>query len=76
MTAYRCTFPRIGRSSNGSFVETFTAADADDLAEQVFRFAKRKLASRMFVVSVDLERMVGSIEYDRFGTFTIESVPA
>lgn len=71
MTTYRVTFPRIGRSSNGSFAEEFIAADADDLAGQIFKYARPKLASSMFMVTVDLETMSGSIEAGRFGTFTI-----
>lgn len=76
MTAYHVVFPRIGRSTNGSFEATFKARDADDLAEQVFLFARPKLASKMFEVIVDLEQMTGSIEYGRFGTFTIKQVPS
>lgn len=73
MSDYTVTFARIGRS-HGPFAETFSATSADDLAEQVFQYSRSKLGSKMFEVSVDLDGMVGSIEYGRFGTFTIDVV--
>lgn len=71
--AYRIIFKdgRIGRTrGNGDIV--ITARDADDIAAQIFFIARKKLASSWFDVTVDLEEMHGSIEYGRFGEFTIE----
>jgi hypothetical protein len=74
-TRYRLTFERIGRTFRGE-VREFTARDADDLAEQVWRLARKNLSSRWFEVAADLESMTGTIEAGRFGRFTIEKVPA
>ncbi|MCA1572766.1 MAG: hypothetical protein LC798_21230 [Chloroflexi bacterium] len=74
MTTYRLLFERIGR--NRDLETTVDAGDADALAEAVWRFARGRLGSRSFEVTVDLEAMKGSIEYGRFGTFTIEAVSA
>jgi hypothetical protein len=71
--AYRVTFEdngRIGRTrGNGDLV--ITARDANDVADQVYRHVKNKLASRWFEVTVDLEAQRGSIECGRFGRFTV-----
>lgn len=68
---YRVNFTRLGRNHNPQPLEC-AAADADELAEQVFKHAKKSLASSWFEVVVDLETMKGSIEYGRFGEFTVE----
>jgi hypothetical protein len=75
-TQYRVTFDRIGRGARG-LVKEWDAVDADDLASIIYGFARSHLASREYAVLVDLDKMAGSIEYGRFGTFTIaEAVPA
>ncbi len=73
---YRITFDRIGR--NHSIVPIVEEAnDADELAEKIYRFAKRGLASRFPDVVVDLEEMNGFIATGVHiaGRFTIEVMP-
>jgi hypothetical protein len=73
--AYVVSFERIGRHHDLTL--ECEAVDADDLAEQVFRFAGRHLGSRDYVVSVDLDADAttgkGSIDGGRFGRFTVAS---
>ena len=69
-SGYAVEFERIGRT-RGLPVQHFAAVNGDDLAEQVWRFARRHLGSRWFDVTVDLEAMNGFIEFGRFGRFTI-----
>lgn len=74
-TKYRITFDRIGR--NHSVVPIVEeASDAEELAEKVYRFAKRGLASRFPDVVVDLDEMTGFISTGAHiaGRFTIEVV--
>jgi hypothetical protein len=72
---YRITFDRVGRNHNPEpvFIE---ASDAEDLAAKIFAYIIRRklLASREFEVTVDLTKMSGSIDFGRFGEFTIEEV--
>jgi hypothetical protein len=75
VTRYRVTFERIGRSARG-LTQDWEAVDADDLASIIYGFVRKHLMSREYSVIVDLEKMRGSIEAGRFGTFTIEPVPA
>lgn len=70
---YHVVFERIGRRHD--LTSDFEAADADDLADVIYRFARKHLASRDFMVLVDLEKNTGSIEAGRFGTFTISALP-
>lgn len=72
-TAYRVEFERVGRRRDIA-PQTFTAANPDDLAEQVWRFVGRYLGSRAYDVFVEIEDGRGSIEAGRFGTFTIAEV--
>jgi hypothetical protein len=73
MSTYAVEFERIGRTHGLS--ATFHAADGDELAEQVYRFARRYLGSRWFVVGLDLDEGTGSIEAGRSGRFTFHEVP-
>lgn len=66
---YHVVFDRIGR--NHDLTGDFDAADADELAGAIYRFARKHLASRDFAVTVDLEKNTGSIEAGRFGNFVI-----
>lgn len=82
-TRYRVTYERVGRHGgrNGSPAPgqlTLTAADADDLAEQVARDARRYLASREVEVVVDLAAGTGQIlaGFHNAGTFTLEQLLA
>lgn len=70
MIAYDVHFDRIGRSYRDR-TERFVARDADDLAEQIFRFARRHLTSRDFQVLVDLKTGRVTIDAGRFGTGTV-----
>jgi hypothetical protein len=56
--AYTVTFERIGRNH---FVpaQEFKAADADELAELIYRFGQHYLGSREVEVFVDLEQGTG-----------------
>lgn len=74
MTNYRVTFDRIGRDHNAAPVE-FRAADADDLAEKLYRHIRPHVASRFPDVVVDLEQMNGFIATGMHiaGRFTIEA---
>jgi hypothetical protein len=82
-TRYRVTYERVGRHGgrNGSTAPaplTVTARDADDLAEQVSRDARRYLASREVEVIVDLAAGTGQIlaGFHNAGTFTLEQLLA
>ena len=66
MTDYVIEFERIGRRRDLEPLHV-SAADADDLAAQVFRHADRYLGSREFTVLVDLEQGTVSIGAGRFG---------
>lgn len=70
---YSVTFDRIGRNCRNA-KENFEANTADDLAEAIFKYSKKHLGSKEFDVLVDLDTMTGSIEYGRFGEFTIAPV--
>lgn len=71
------TFDRIGR--NHYVPPLAVTGTPDEIAEQVFRYARRYLGSKWYEVTVDLETMTGAIEYGRFGSFmlqeTEESMP-
>lgn len=74
----RVVFERIGRKHEVPDLEIDTATlaaagqvRADQIAEQVWRYAGRFLASREYMVTVDLERGTVSIDADRFGKGTI-----
>lgn len=79
---YKVSFDRLGRGS-GPFDATFDVpkmSHAEDTAEQladaIWRFAKKRLVSRMFTVAVNLdpEGRTGrvSVEAGRFGSGTVE----
>ena len=69
MSDYTVTFERVGRRHDVPPLEV--AGDPDEIAEQVYRYARRFLGSKDVFVSVDLEQMTGSINAARFGTFTL-----
>lgn len=70
---YRVKFERIGRTHYVQ-PQVFQAKDADDLAEQVYRYARSYLRSRDVEVVVNLEESRGSIfvGVNSGGRFTIE----
>lgn len=68
---YVVKFERIGRTHYVPDV-TINASDADGLAGQIHRYAKKFLASKWYEVGLDLKTGRGSIEAGRFGTFRIE----
>ena len=72
---YRVNFERIGRN-HGPEPMLIEADDAEDLALKIFTYIRKHklLASREFEVTVDLELMKGSLDFGRFGNFTIEEV--
>lgn len=74
MTSYRVTFKRIGR--NHAVPDLVTkAADADDLAVAVHKYARKHLASRNYNVAVDLGEGTGFIACGMHngGEFTIRA---
>lgn len=70
---YVVTFDRIGRNHNVPPL-TVKESDPDNIAAAVFKVARKYCASSWFEVIVNLEDNTGSIEYGRFGTFTLEPV--
>ena len=75
--SYIIDFERIGRNHNVPSL-TVESDDGEAIAEAVYRHARNHLASRDFVVIVDLDKLSGSIEAGRFGLFTLrrlEEVP-
>lgn len=72
MTTYTVKFERVGRNHAVPDL-TVEAADVDELTEAAYRYAGRFLGSRSYEVVVNLEAMTGSVEYGRFGRFTIET---
>jgi hypothetical protein len=65
------TFARIGR--NHDVAPLAISGDADQIAEQVYRYALPKLASKDVEVVVDLNKMTGHIYFgiQVGGSFTI-----
>ena len=72
--SYMVTFTRIGRNHNVPQLTIPGPATADDIAEQVHRYARRHLMSRFYDVDVDLAAGKGWIEGGRFGRFEIREV--
>lgn len=70
--SYTVHFERLGHSVKDR-TETFEAADAQDLADQIYHFAGKHLGSKSFEVDVNLETGVGLVEWGRFGRFTIKA---
>ena len=70
MNNYIVDFDHIGRDRFAG-EQTFSARDADHLAEQIWYFARRRLASYDFNVNLDLDEGKGWIEGGRFGTFSV-----
>lgn len=66
------TFERIGRHHSVEPLEVDNQLDADQVAEKVWRYARRFLASRDFEVNVDLASGLVSIGWGRFGSGRIE----
>lgn len=75
VTNYRVTFDRIGRNHAVPPLET-EAANADALAEKVYRYGRCHLGSRDVEVTVDLDAMRGGFlcGFQSGGRFTIESI--
>jgi hypothetical protein len=69
---YVATFERIGRRHDVPPL-TVDSADPDAIAEAVWAYARQFLGSRWFDVVVDLAELRGSIEFGRFGKFTLAS---
>ena len=70
---YTAKFERIGRRRD--VPDLVVVADtADQMADAIWHYAKGFLGSKWYDVTVDLEAMRGSIEYGRFGRFTLEPV--
>lgn len=68
---YLIKFERVGRRRDVPEV-VYNAKDADDLAKQIHKYVRKFLASSWYEVTVNLETMTGSIDFGRFGNFTIE----
>ena len=73
--SYRLTFERIGRNHNVPDLVT-GATNPDDIAEEVWRLARKNCGSRDLEVAVDLEAMKGHIfaGMHSAGSFTIAEV--
>lgn len=72
MNVYKLVWERLGRGTVPEGYEmTVDGRNADELAEQIHRFAQRKLTSRWFAVSVH-EDGTFSVEAGRFGRGTWE----
>lgn len=72
MTTYTLKFERVGRNRHVPDL-VVDAPDVDALTEAAYREVGKHLGSRSYEVVVDLERMTGSVEWGRFGRFTIET---
>jgi hypothetical protein len=59
MSAYVASFDRIGR--NHLVPDLNVHGNADDIAEQVHRYARTKLGSRDVEVQIDIEEKRGAI---------------
>lgn len=59
MAAYVATFDRIGRNHHVEPLNVTGSADA--IAEQVYRYAKPKLASKDIEVVIDFDELGGTI---------------
>jgi hypothetical protein len=70
--SYTITFDRVGRNHNVPNLVTGTA-DAQVIAEEVYRIARRNCGSRDLEVTVDMEAMKGHIYagFHNAGSFTI-----
>ena len=72
MSVYTCTFERIGR--NHAVPPLAVAGDdAAEIAFHIYAYARKFLASRDVEVIVSLDELRGSINFGRFGTFTLEA---
>ncbi|MDM4721124.1 hypothetical protein QTQ03_25470 [Micromonospora sp. WMMA1363] len=73
MTHYRIVFDRIGRTRDVPPLDAH-AVDADHLAEQIYRYARRFLISKDVEVWVGMDHMRGGITcgFSNGGSFTIE----
>lgn len=72
MAGYRAKFDRISRNHN--VPDLSVDGSAQNIAEQVYRYAKPKVASRDVEVIVDLEALKGTIYCGMQvgGSFTLE----
>ena len=75
MTCYCVTFERIGRNHNVAALGV-DVANADELAEEIHKYARPHLRSADYEVCVDLETGEGSIICGMHcgGQFTIEAI--
>jgi predicted RNA methylase len=83
LMTYKIIFDRIGRTGgrNGSKPPepiTVDSENADEIAEEVYRYARRFLASREVEVIVNLGKGTGFISagFSNAGSFKVEAVPA
>lgn len=72
---YTVEFERVGRNHDVPPL-TVEADDADEIAYHIYTYARRFLASRDVEVVVNLDALRGSINYGRFGTFTLTAKAA
>ena len=72
---YVATFDRISR--NHDVPPLNVAGDAEDIAEQVFNYARPRCLSRDVSVGVDLDKLTGTIFAGMHvaGSFTLEPRP-
>lgn len=67
---YTVTFERVGRNHDVPPLEV-ESDNADEIAFNIYTYARKFLASRDVEVIVNLDELRGSINYGRFGTFTL-----
>jgi hypothetical protein len=70
---YRVTWERIGRTHDVPDLD-ITTEDPDEIAEQIWRYARRYLGSRWYMCDVDLTTGAVHIGGGRFGQGTIAAV--
>jgi hypothetical protein len=67
---YTVQFERVGRNYDVPPL-TVEGDNADEIAFHIYTYARKFLASRDVEVLVKLDELRGSINYGRFGTFTL-----
>lgn len=78
MPTYIVTYERLGRGTPPppSYVGTVSDNPAQEIAEEVYRLGRKRLASKEFSVAVTIDPDTGigegSVDGGRFGRFTIK----
>ena len=70
------TFARIGRHRDVPPLELESPLTREALEDRIWEYARKHLGSQFFDVSANPNTGRGSIGQGRFGTFTVQEVPA